>query len=187
VRPSAGARLTTLQNLPSWLQAFAALVALVISVFALLRGSAVDRRRERLHSRGIAVAVYPEIVKLETLIQSARDGLRALKTNPHHVVGQSAAANLQGVGRVEIPPMLERNIDRLFMLGDAAGPSCLSLVTALLQYNALVDAISARLVMMNAEQWPQALGHMEDHLTLLDGVVAKCKIAVGPIHDTVKL
>jgi len=60
---------------PSWLQAFAAMAAIIISVLALLRGSAADHRREHLQRQGIAVAVYPDILKLEVMIQDARAAL----------------------------------------------------------------------------------------------------------------
>jgi hypothetical protein len=41
---------------PAWLQAFAAIVALGISVWATWRVGAADRRRDRLQMLGIAVA-----------------------------------------------------------------------------------------------------------------------------------
>lgn len=172
--------------LPAWLQAFAAMVALGISVWATLKATAGDKRRDRLQSRGIAVAIYPEILKLEVTIPSTRDALATLIERNRNLVGQSVAASVQLTGRIEIPPMLDRNIDRLFMLGDIAGPSCLQLVNVLLQYNSLVDEIAARIVSMNVGQWPEAIGHLEQHLTLLDGVVAKYKHEVAPLHDAVK-
>ena len=82
--------------------------------------------------------------------------------------------------------MLDRNVDRLFMLGDIAGPACLQLVNMILQYNTLADAIASRMMIMNAAQWPEAVSHLEEHLTLLDGVVAKCIHEVQPIHDAIK-
>jgi hypothetical protein len=139
-----------------------------------------------LQSHGIAVAIYPEILKLEVLIPSTRDTLVRLKEQNSHLVGQNVAFDVQRMGRIEIPPMLDRNIDRLFMLGDIAGPACLQLVNVLLQYNTLVDEIAARIVSMNAGQWMEAIGHLEHHLTLLDGVVTKCKHEVAPLHDAVR-
>jgi hypothetical protein len=52
-------------ELASWLQAFAAIVALVISVWATWRVGAAERRRSRLQAHGIAVAIYPELLKRE--------------------------------------------------------------------------------------------------------------------------
>jgi hypothetical protein len=178
--------LVAMPTFPSWLQAFTAMAAIVISVLALVRGSAAERRRERLQRQGIAVAVYPEILKLEVLIRNAREGLDRLRSNPHHLVGQSVAHELTQVAKISLPPMLERNIDKLFMLGGLAGVGCLQLVNVIWQYNALADELGARVAMMNATQWPVAIGHLEQHLNLLDAVVAKCAHEVGAIHGDVK-
>jgi len=177
-----------MQNLPSWLQAFAALVAIVISVLAFVRGSAAERRRDHLQSRGIAVAVYPELLKLETVVQSARENVDMLQESGRErgLVGQSVAYDLQRIARVESPPMLERNIDRLFMLGKVAGPRCLELMSVLQQHNDLVDQIAARVAVMNSEQWLEEVGHIDGHFNVLDRVISKCKDEVKPIQDAAK-
>jgi hypothetical protein len=177
---------SSMKDLPSWLSAFAAMIALGISVWATLKATAGDKRRDRLESHGIAVAIYPEVLKLPTIIQNARDALARLKERDCYLAGQSISAHLQFASRIEIPPMLDRNIDRLFMLGDVAGPACLQLVNILLQHNTLVDDIAARIAVLNAGQWTEGIGHLERHLTLLDGVVAKCKHEVQPLHDAVE-
>jgi hypothetical protein len=82
--------------------------------------------------------------------------------------------------------MMERNTDKLFILGELAGPSCLHLVRLLIQYNVFVEEIAARVATLNAEQWVEAAGHLEAHLTLLDQVIDKCEHEVKPIHDSVK-
>jgi hypothetical protein len=82
--------------------------------------------------------------------------------------------------------MLDRNVDRLFMLGDVDGPSCLQLVRVLLQYNAQADSIASRIAVMNAHQWTEEIGHLDHRLTLLDDAVAKCKHELRPIHDAIK-
>lgn len=178
--------LIALPNFPSWLQAFAAIVALGISVWAGVRSTAIVRRRDRLELRGLAVAVYPEIVMLKTSVQNVRDGLLALKARDKNLVGQSVAASVQLTAQIQIPPMLDRNIDKLFILGELAGPSCLHLVRLLIQHNVAVDAIASRMMMLNAEQWIEAVDQLEDHLTLLDNVIAKCEHEVQPIHDSIK-
>jgi hypothetical protein len=82
--------------------------------------------------------------------------------------------------------MLERNTDRLFILGDDAGPSCLQLVRLLLQYNATAERLVSRVMMLNAEQWVKAVDQLEDHLALLDNVIEKCEREVRPLHDAIK-
>jgi hypothetical protein len=174
------------QYLTAWLQAATAIVALCISVWAVWWTGAVARRRDRLELRGLAVAVYPDIVMLKTSIQNVRDGLAFLKKRDRGLVGQSVAASLQLTAYIQVPPMIERNIDKLFILGDIAGPSCLHLARLLQQYNALSERIAARVVVLSAEQWVEAADHLEEHLALLDKVVEKCEHEVRPIHDAIK-
>jgi len=45
---------------------------------------------------------------------------------------------------------------------------------------------NSHVVTLNAEQWVEAVGHLEEHLVLLDGVIDKCENEVRPIHDTIK-
>src|SRR5271165_585247 len=63
-------------DLASWLQAFAAIVALGISVWATWRVGAAERKRDRLQAHGIAVAIYPELLKLQVTVDYIRKGLQ---------------------------------------------------------------------------------------------------------------
>jgi len=178
-------RMNSFPNLPSWLQAFTAFVALGVSVWAVIRSSSSQRKRDRLESRGIAVAVYPEILMLPTIIQNVRDNLRLLTERNANLVGQSVAASVQQIARIEIPPMLDRNIDRLFMLGDLGGPSCLQLVRLIMQHNTTVDALANGMVVMG-RQWPEVVGQIEPHLALLEKVVEKCEHEIKPLHGAIR-
>ncbi len=174
------------EYLPAWLQAAAAIIALAISVWAVWWASAASRRRDRLELRGIAVAIYPEIKMLEISTRQVREGVAQIKTNYGHQVGQGVAATLQLTATIPIPPMIERNIDRLFLLGNLAGPSCVHLIRLLIQYNEFANRLASHIVRLNAQQWPEAVNQLEEHLSLLDGVIAKCDAEVRPIHDSIK-
>jgi len=39
---------------------------------------------------------------------------------------------------------------------------------------------------LNAEQWVEAVGHLDEHIALLEGVIGKCEHEVRPIHDAIK-
>jgi hypothetical protein len=121
---------------PAWLQAGAAIIALGLGVWSVRATGAAQRRRDRLELRGLAVAIYPELLMLPTTIQSVRVRLVLL-------VGQTGAqsfpATMELAVHIQLPPMVERNIDKLFLLGDAAGPSCLSVVRVIFQYNETVQ------------------------------------------------
>ena len=172
-------------DLPTWLQAFTAVVALIISVVAIWQSNAVERKRDRLRAHGIAVAIYPELLKLADTLKVTHENFQQLKLRNSALVGQSIASMVH-TGTVSIPFMLDRNVDNLYLLGDPACPACLQLVHVLLQYNDLVQDIAARVVMMNAQQWPEAVDHLDSHLHLISAVVDKSVSGVRPIHDSVK-
>ena len=168
-----------------------AVVAAIVGAIAAYRvGNAqvrVAKQKDLLQAHGIAVAIYPEILKLKLIVEDARKQLTQLNEKfLGRQPGQTIAAHVGQVMTIQIPPMLDRNIDRLFMLGDLAGPTCVQLVNVLLQYDTLVQNVTSRMMMLNADQWPEAVKQLQEHLTLLEGVVAKCKHEVRLIHDAIK-
>jgi hypothetical protein len=173
-------------DLPAWLQAFAGLVALVISVWAAMRIGRDERRRDGMQALGIAVAVYPELLKLKVTLGDSQQRLQQLvQAHAGSLVGQTIALNIQNE-RIEIPAMLDRNVDRFFLLGERAGPSCLQLINVILQYNIFVDQIAGRTSIMNAHQWVEGVSHLTDHLKLLDAVIDKCEHEVAPLYNAIK-
>lgn len=174
-----------MNDLPSWLQAFTAIVALGISVWAVTQSGAVERRKDSMHARGIAVAIYPEIVTLKTTLEHKHEFLDTLKEKAGHLVGQSVAAEVQLAAQIPIPPMLERNVDNLFLLSGVAGPSCLQLFRLLLQYNVFVDDATQRIMVMNSKEWQKMLDLFYEHLHLIEKARAKSEHEVKPIHDSI--
>src|ERR1700675_697216 len=99
------------EYLPAWLQAAAAIVALGTSAWAVWWTNAAARQRDRLELRGVAVAVYPEILMLKVTTKQVREGVAEMKKRYGTLVGQSVAASLQMTASIQVPPMIERNID----------------------------------------------------------------------------
>jgi hypothetical protein len=126
------------QYLTAWLQALAAIVALGISAWAVLRQGAMERRRNRQEMNTLAVAIYPEIGMLKISLQTARERITKLRATYAGVVGQSIGATLQASAYVGMVPMIERNIDRLYISGDVAGPTCIHLARLIIQHNVTV-------------------------------------------------
>ena len=170
----------------SWLQAFAAIVALGISVWATWRVGAADRKRDRLQASGIASAIYPELLKLRITVDYIQKGLAQFKTTAGHLAGQSIAADIERLAQIPIPPMIDRNIDRLFMLGGSAGPSCLQLVGGLFQYNNLVEQFTNGMMSMNAAEWTSRMPDLEKSVSLVGDAIEQCEREVRPIHDRIK-
>lgn len=174
------------EYLPAWLQAASAITALAISVWAVWWTGAAARRRDRLERRGLAVAIYPELLMLKESTAQVRSGMADMRQRYGNLHGQSIAASFQNTASIAIPPMIERNVDKLFLLGDLAGPSCLHLYRFLLQYNTMVGQFASRVAMMTPEQWIETTGQLDEHLTLLDGIIDKSEHEVRPIHNSIK-
>ena len=168
--------------LASWLQAFAAVVALGISVWANLRVGSAERRRDHLQAVGIAVAVYLELLKLKIVVDEIQGGLTKLTDAAENLGGQSSAANVLSRALIPIPPMIDRNIDKLYLPGKTGGLACVQLVGQLYQHNDLVERMVGGMKTIDTE----VISHLRKSLELLDKVIAKCEHEVRPIHSAIK-
>jgi hypothetical protein len=172
-------------DLPSWLQAFAAFVALFVSVWAVRRADAIQRKRDRLQALGIAAAIYPEILGLEATLGDVRNHFdNILESVRGGVPNQATGASVLN-GQILLPPLIDRNIEHLFLLGKNAGPSCLQLVNSIFQFNAFVTAMAARSVMMDIRQWEADVDRLLEQLQLLQSIIAKCKKEVAGLRDQI--
>ena len=165
---------------------FAGLIAYVGARQAAATQVAATRARDCLQAHGIAVAIYSELLKLPGVIETTRKHLdQIIDQLSGKQPGQFVAGNLQISGSIPMPPMLGRNIDLLFILGEIAGPACLQLVGLMLQYEALLQDITTRMLILNADQWAESIRHLQVHLTSLATVVVKCEHEVKPLHDAI--
>ena len=169
-------------DLPSWLQSFAAIVALFIAVWGTLRADKAIKRRERLQARCIATAIFPDFLVIEVCVERSRKFLETLTATAENYVGQSVSASVQGV-QIELPAMLMRNVDSLYMLGEPAGPTCLQLVSVVLQYNDLVQTAAAQIATMNKGEWADHLGALGGHLKAIQILITQAQAEVAPAHD----
>ena len=107
---------------------------------------AATAHKDRLQARGIAVAIYADILELEVTIEKTRMRVGEIaRSFSDRLPGQNIAARVQEAGSIEMPRMLNSNIDLLFMLREPAGSACIQLVTLLFQYDALVRDITSRI------------------------------------------
>jgi hypothetical protein len=171
---------------PAWLQAIAAIVALMIGVWAVWWPTVLSRRRDRTEQRALAVAVYPEISKMRDDIQLCRERLELIVEKSENLLGQNIAYTVQISGAIPICPMLNRSIDRLFILGDSAGLSCITLVRLLTQYNERLANLSACLGAMDQHQWPDAVRVLIERLKLFRESAIDCEHKVRPIYLSAK-
>ena len=87
---------------------------------------------------------------------------------------------------MSIPPMLERNVDNLYLLDEPAGPDCLDLFNLLLEYNACVERVAFRVMAMNAQQLREEVGHLHRRLEVISAEASEAAAAVRPPHDAAR-
>jgi hypothetical protein len=138
-------------------------------------------RTKRLQAKGIAVAVDLGLSTLETDIQRARDNLIRLKTDVSDNAGQTIMARVQEIAKIQPPPILERNVDKLYMLGEPAGPLCLRLIHMLFEQDMQTVASVSSMGPMSRYEWPPVVDELERSLAGLSDKVAECERAVQPI------
>jgi len=91
--------------LAAWLEAFAAVVALLISVWGNAAGGAAERKRDRVRPRGIAVAIYPELLKLRVGITDKQQAL--VRCQDAAKAGHSIRGSQLANARLDLPVMVE--------------------------------------------------------------------------------
>jgi hypothetical protein len=107
------------------------------------RQLAVAAQREQLQARCIAVGIAPELEALRIAHKNSDrmiDALAELNQSTSMV-----AHKFLSDACIEIPPILARNVDHFYLLGDPAGPTMLQLVSVTLQYNHMIDTLAQEL------------------------------------------
>jgi hypothetical protein len=187
------ADVTAYKLLTDWGSLIGGVLALVAGLFAYVgarqaaaKQVAAVAARDRLQAHGIAVAIYPELLKLPQVIEGKQKYLdQVVAQLSGKQPGQFVAGHLQIPAAIALPPMLNRNCDLLFVLGEAAGPECLQLVSLILQYQERLETTAAGMMMLNAVDWVEGIRGLQELLGVLTGVVARCEQEVRPIYEGV--
>jgi hypothetical protein len=143
-----------------------------------------EEARNRERARGVAVAIYPELLQIEVALDRAA---AILKTDPSKNKGNPNAvtANFIRQARLTVPPMLELHIKRLHWLPGDTGATVLQLVSVLKQFDGLV-AICVRQIEDRGLRGQSAVDHgaeLDGHLTALQTLIREAKTKVGAWHE----
>ncbi len=104
---------------PSWVQAIAAIIALVTAVWGNRRVDKAAKRRQQLQARCIATAIYPDLLAKSVSYEVFQNTTSELTSEAaSHSQTKSAAISQ---ARIDVPPILMRNPDRRYLLGERAG------------------------------------------------------------------
>jgi hypothetical protein len=174
----------------------AGVLALIAGVIAYCAGAiqartareGVDRQlaaatqRDRVQARCIAVGISPELLQLEVTNQRAREAINLLPTLPSRTPNQ-IIADLQDV-KIGVPPMSDRLINQLHMLGEPAGPTLLQLISIICQYNYLIDRISDQIERNPAYYNPaRHQEHLGVQLTIIGELIPLAQRETAILHD----
>jgi hypothetical protein len=180
-----------MKDLPSWLQAFAALVALGVSTWAILATKAASsaalaearkdaKARDDLRARMIAASIVTELEVLEGRIEQASavfDRERSLDDILRHSLSDTMEN-----ARIGLPPMVERSLDRLHWLGDPAGETMLLLISLIFQVDGLIGRMAADFRHQGTDNMGGWMELFEQSIANLRTALEKAKIEVGALH-----
>ena len=170
-------------------QAGAAIVALGISVWAVLRQDAGERRaaeaeqrKQNVRAQSLAVAIYPDLLKLDVLVRRSADRVYNEFPKETQQFNTGFIGYLQHTA-IDIPPMLDRNVDHLHFLGIPAGATTIQLVSVIWQFNEAVARLANAAA--GSGRAPQAVydDQLGSHLKLLRNILDKALPEVQRVHD----
>jgi len=163
-----------------------ALVAAAVGAWAAYRvGNAqmtAAEQRDRLQGRCLAVAIYPELLELEVVHKRAIGMFadKVPKVRRELWPAAETVALIRDV-QIDIPPVLFRTLDQLYLVGEA-GPTLLQLISVLLQYNKLVETLPQRdLRDVHALALHEQI--LSGQLSVIGRDIAKAKRLLAHIHD----
>lgn len=157
------------------MQAFAAIVALAISVWSVRLSLAENRNRDRIEI-GVLTEIMDQACRnFAITIKGKQKLLQKLDTLPTDLSLQKIATN-------PIPWLLDRHSIRLFILGDMAGRLSSQLLQHVLNYNSAVGDFSAT-QSMSAFDWQKIRAHLCERLTSLTNEVDHCQNIIVPLRN----
>jgi hypothetical protein len=156
-------------DLSSWLQAFAAVVALGISVWAVRSTNTAQKRRDDAEAYGLAVALQPELMHFRAPMENAVLYLERIKETHADLVGQSVAGEIGVRASLPEPVLLNCHVERLFVLSSPTGPRCIYFHSLLLQYPSALQDYVQQILVMPGRTWVPVL---EVFLTQLRAMAA---------------
>lgn len=134
------------ETLPAWVQAVGSIVAIFVAIGVPTSLWRRDKHRaevdRRLKARAMAHLLWPELLELKADVSGRLKDLNALRiTAPSFHPPDTKAEKLAKI-RVRLTPELERNVDAMYLFGEALGTTLLQLVAILSQYSRLLARIT---------------------------------------------
>jgi hypothetical protein len=179
---------TFLSNWQTLITGGLAIIAAIIGAGAAYHvGSAqmaAAKRKDRLQARCIAVAISPELLDLKVRHERASKIIAEEfpKAKYPGVMRDTVVALIRDA-QIEIPPLLNRSVDQLYIVGEA-GPTLLQLISVVLQYNNLITALAEQM-RQHVDRFdpPEHQKDLSGHLHAIGQDIADAERLIAPIHD----
>lgn len=162
-------RFLAIRDLPSWLQAGAAGVALFISLLSLWVSGRSERRRSQLEAHGLAVAIYPQLRRLQLTVADRVHDLQGRPDAPDPI--RHLRLSIQA-SPLPLPPLIDRQIENLYKLGKKSGPLAIATVMTVDFYNAFSEPLVSKAFILDAEEVKEAALTLKGHLDLIHAAAA---------------
>jgi hypothetical protein len=167
-----------------------AIIAAIIGAWAAYRVGnaqmAAAKRKDRLQAQCIAVAISPELLDFKVRHERAS---KIISEEFPKVKAQRPSAMTDAVvalildTKIEIPPLLSRTVDQLYIL-DEAGPTLLQLISVTLQYNHMVTTLAGQ-IRQHVDRFnpPEHQKDLSGHLRVIAQDIAEAERLITPLHD----
>ena len=167
------------------LQAFAAVVALVLSIYVPYRLDAKARLRsdeeQRLQVHALILAIFPELAEVDAnfrVLEEKWEGIRCTTLR-----GPEAIPTLKTF-LLDVPPILDSSHKQLYLLGEREGKTLAQLLALAWQYNRLIGQLQQKLESSSQEiDMTKAFGVVAEHLKKIKPLLETAIGQLKPIHD----
>ena len=168
-----------LQALTPVFSAGTAIVALHISRVNAKNTARTTEAKAIQEARAVAFAISPSIVKITKDCMNLRGSFSEIISNHQDKVGQTVAGAVLSL-TFEMPPILDRDLERLGALPDSVGRDCFILVSMLLSFNDSVIQNANWIGARDGGQWHKKL---VERLMALDSLRRHADCALASLEQ----
>ena len=166
---------------------FLAIGAAIIGAIAVYRVGnaqmAAAKKKDRLQAKSLAVAILPEILQLRVHHDRAMDIVHQEFPKIKNTDANNGVAYLINMAAIELPPVLSRSIDQLYILKEA-GATLTQLYSVTMQYNSLIKKLCDKAIKdtysFNASKTADDL---DGHLLLIRTDIDDAEKQIEKFHD----
>lgn len=171
------------------MQGIAAVVALILSSWAIVAPARAKKRNEVSRAKAIAVSILPDLLFVTTSIERAAevlqqhpfvklaDGQVPPSPNPNAVIASRLRQAM-----ISVPTMLARQATEVWQLGGDAGVTVAQMIALLYQWDTLLEKAASIIEKGQAGDIPAFCLPLQGNLEALKRSAAEASLHVEKIH-----